>query len=259
MGNQHALKVTIWQIIKLPLLFIGLLFTFARAPLIAFVLLFAIMCIKKRALGIYVLSVAIIAFSIIFHHFATSYRLRELTPENFGISALSHRILLWIAGYQIFLDYPIIGVGWQNFPFYSREYADIVLRKAGPLQTFTTYSLYGVIFQDTSHSIYNDILSGTGIVGIIAAIILFSYLFRLLRNSYRSGTDKYLSSLSYGIFFGITSVFMSFLAYSPGGDPASGIMWIFIGISIACGNIMKRQHVVSKYTAATIINGNEEK
>lgn len=90
------------------------------------------------------------------------FRLRVLTFFDFNYASNSDRLLLWKANLQMFKDYPILGIGYQENETRSGEY----LARLGYPDAFTGHA----------HSNYLQMLAGTGITGFVTYMFLISFM-----------------------------------------------------------------------------------
>lgn len=101
----------------------------------------------------------------------------------------SERILLWTAAWQMFLDHPIIGVGFSNWKeIYQTTYISPLAKEPN---------------LPHCHNFYLHILSTTGIVGTVA---YFNLLIGQLKMSIRNSINEYKllgTNINIGDMFGI--------------------------------------------------------
>lgn len=90
------------------------------------------------------------------------FRLRVLTFFDFNYASNSDRVFLWKANIEMFKDYPILGIGYQENETRAGEY---VARLGNP-DAFTGHA----------HSNYLQMLAGTGITGFVTYMILISFM-----------------------------------------------------------------------------------
>ena len=178
--------------------------------------------IKNKTKILFLLSISImISFSFMYSDFL-KYRFNDsfiqmLTSKEKIMNTYQRSIysVMYKTGFQVFIKYPIFGVGNKNFrveicqndisPFFGKE--------SSPYQLCTTHP----------HQIYFEFLAEHGIVGSILLLsILFFLIFRLLRIIFISK-----NYLQFGCFLYLILVFTPLL---PGGsffnDFSSTIFWI---------------------------------
>ncbi len=156
-------------------LFIVLLLTFSRGGYlgaifsIAAVLFFAWKNLgqNKRFLvmaGLALLLVASIVLARpIANRFVSSFTLSEGSSTS--------RLQIWASSWQVFLDHPLFGVGLGNYP-----------RAIDPLVPYRN--------PITSHNLYLDILSETGVFGLAAWLLLiFGSLYKILKSIRKDSHD----------------------------------------------------------------------
>jgi len=186
--------------------------------------------IKNKIKILFLLSFCImVSFSFMYSDFL-KYRFNDsfiqmLTSKEKIVNTYQKSVysVMYKTGYQVFIKYPIFGVGNKNFrveicqndisPFFGKE--------SSPYQLCTTHP----------HQIYFEFLAEHGIVGSILLLsILFFLIFRLLRVILISK-----NYLQLGCFLYLILVFTPLL---PGGsffnDFSSTIFWINFSLLYAC-------------------------
>ena len=177
--------------------------------------------IKNKTKILFLLSFSImISFSFMYSDFL-KYRFNDsfiqmLTSKEKIMNTYQRSVysVMYKTGFQVFIKYPIFGVGNKNFrveicqndisPFFGKE--------SSPYQLCTTHP----------HQIYFEFLAEHGIIGSILLLsILFFLIFRLLRIIFISK-----NYLQFGCFLYLILVFTPLL---PGGsffnDFSSTIFW----------------------------------
>ena len=125
-----------------------------------------------------------------------------------------------IAAWQMFRDYPILGVGVENYPNFYQEYS----RKIG-LDPRTEAR--------TPHNLYLEVAAETGIAGVLVfgAIIYASLrsIYRAVRKFQEDGFKNY-SFMAAGFGFGMLSYFAAAM-FIHGAFPR--YLWMLVGIALA--------------------------
>lgn len=111
----------------------------------------------------------------------------------------NNRLLLWKAGWRMFKDHPILGVGPANFPMVrSEHYATPDLP---PKPTVT-------------HSTYVEVLSQFGTLGMLSLLGLWFSIFRVnakTRKLLAAANPEYRRSLEYSLAIGLDLALVGFL------------------------------------------------
>lgn len=126
------------------------------------VMTYCIMKSPKRWMGIVVASIVIAG---ILFFAGQKYWAEVETIGDTSEGTADMRIEMWKTAYRMFLDYPLTGVGPMNF-----------LWRVGEYQSEEQYKKYGRDLSGSiiTHSLYFDILSETGMAGVIlVSIVLF--------------------------------------------------------------------------------------
>lgn len=121
---------------------------------------------------------------------------------NPGMS-LDARFVFWFSSALMFLDYPVFGIGIDNFKFYLPDYVN----RAHELLGFVEYEAMG--YTKWSHNEVLQLLCETGVVGVLLLFVLlwFIYDFGRLLSGRRHGGLRHLFSHVYLILFILQSMF----------------------------------------------------
>jgi O-antigen ligase len=150
--------------------------------------------------------------------------LRSIVPSiTRGSDTIGLRYMLWQAGWRMWLDNPIAGVGIGQFPVHLAQYA--------PSQ-FPPHYL-GLV----AHNMYIAMLAETGIIGFgLFILLLFTALRYLLRAASAGDPDAaslrntWLVVFLVMLFGGITKT-----------DQADKLLWLAIGVSVCFHNQLSRE------------------
>jgi putative inorganic carbon (hco3(-)) transporter len=146
-----------------------------------------------------------------------------------------HRIELWSAGFHMFLDHPILGVGMMNFPgVYGRFY--MPENPSNPRWI-------------TVHSIYFQLIAEMGILGAIFFILIAYWIIKdnwIVQRKMRAAAQ--VQSFSYAISQGLT---VSILGYLIGGAFLSLLyyppLYIIAALTVALRNIVEKEVLKKDY------------
>jgi O-antigen ligase len=107
---------------------------------------------------------------------------REVRPtaENF---AVVERMAHWQAGWEMFLDYPIFGVGPGNYPAVYDRYAIPGWRES----------------LGHAHNYYINMAAEAGLVGLIALLLLSALAYRATVRQIRRATEPFRRALAIGL------------------------------------------------------------
>lgn len=106
-------------------------------------------------------------------------RIKALDVE--ASERFTHRLDVWIAGKNMVLDNPILGVGAGNFPVLSRHYAETLLREG-------------------SRVAHNSLISVAGELGIVGLVLFVILLYSHARKVLQMKKDGDLKTITAGIF-----------------------------------------------------------
>jgi len=151
--------------------------------------------------------------------------LRSILPSiAHGSDTIGLRYMLWQAGWRMWLDNPIFGVGIGQYPVHLAQYASP--------QVPTHY--LGLV----AHNMYISMLAETGIVGFGLFMLLLVAALRYLLRAVTAG-DPETASLSKAwlivflvmLFGGITKT-----------DQVDKMLWLVIGLSAHFHKQLSREH-----------------
>jgi O-antigen ligase len=135
-------------------------------------------------------------------------KLSDATDEG---SSRSQREDSITSAFEMFQDYPILGVGLSNFgflyPFYTHSNAETLDLAAS---------------KNIANNIYSEVSAETGVVGSVVFLSFCGYLLLLYRKGLRGLEQKIMLA-------GLASLYVAWLAY-----PTFSILfqWVFFGLAI---------------------------
>ncbi|ASD63973.1 O-antigen ligase family protein [Bdellovibrio bacteriovorus] len=172
-----------------------LIATYTRSSWIAMVavLIFTLFYTKnKKAILVAGLTLAAATTAVLFNLFQMKDRILQ-TLDFSGVSQ-GARIEIWNATWHIFLDHPVFGVG---FEYAVKLYKDYYIK----LGQSTVY------IPGHAHNQFLDVLSGSGIVGLIGYLGVFGAGFVFFHKKFKSATDILSKQLSLGSLLCIVALF----------------------------------------------------
>lgn len=135
----------------------------------------------------------------------------------------AERILYWQTGWNIFNDYPIMGIGLGNYGYYFEKYM--------PSFAWALDEPRALIFQSTyqanNKNLWTRLLSETGIIGFL---IFVSWLISLWLKADSLTKDKPLNSSTWGFIMKIALIALLFEGFSIDSF-AMPYLWLILGIS----------------------------
>ncbi|MDD5687070.1 MAG: HAD-IIIA family hydrolase [Elusimicrobia bacterium] len=199
-------------------IFLGIIFSFARMVWISSVIILAILLyIRKKQLKnlvyIFVIGLIISIFSGIY-----------LTGRRNIISRATYlndpvRTNMWKTSFEIFKDYPLLGVGLKNIKrIYPQYYEKLGLSK--------DYYLLSHL-----HSNFVHILVERGIIGLIAFLYIFGvYFYYGIKKAIYTNDDE--KSFLIVCLFGIIGFLLSGITeYSYGDSEIQMMMWFLMALT----------------------------
>ena len=136
-----------------------------------------------------------------------------------GTDTVRIRYALWQAGWRMWLDNPIMGVGIGNFPNNLSKYASDLL----PFRYLA----------DGAHNMYVAVLSETGLIGLIFFVSMFLFSLKDLSKSSNSENGKIANFARLWSLI----IMLVLLAGITKHDHYDKFNWITIGISASICNL----------------------
>ncbi|HVK60243.1 MAG TPA: O-antigen ligase family protein [Bdellovibrionales bacterium] len=144
------------------LLTTSIITTFTRGAWIAMVVAFLFVAwTASKKIAACLVGVGAAVFTILFST-VDIFRMRVLTLFNSGYGSNSDRVFLWKANWEMFKDYPILGIGYQENEVRAGEY----VARLGQPDAFTGHA----------HNNYLQMLAGTGITGFLTYMFIISFM-----------------------------------------------------------------------------------
>ncbi|MDH5718316.1 MAG: O-antigen ligase family protein [Spirochaetia bacterium] len=187
---------------------------------------------KKKKILIYVLLITITTVHLIEVYYPVKNKdnpvLQEIASSGFikGKSgSVKNRLAVWRNSLEIIKDYPLLGVGPNNFQIIYAKYSRVVK---------SDYDFAPNFIYTKTHNDYLQYFVETGILGgflflSIPFLIFFLTLLALKNNNTKEYKAKiYLTFISASLFY---NFFYAFFEFSVNRSPAAGtLMWPLIGI-----------------------------
>ena len=134
------------------------------------------------------------------------------------------RVYFAIAGFKMFLEHPLLGVGWRAFPVVFQDY-----KPEGFPHWLPTRE---------SHTLFATILAELGIVGLLAAIWIVWRVLAFSLHHIKRMQDEYLCS----VMIALVAIFVTFqVSLTFTGEFANNFLWMFTGITFAVPALEERE------------------
>ena len=207
--------------------FLGTLATFSRSNWMSLTVgTLVVLWMAKKMRYLFVFIVLVLIALLLLSHFVpfAAYVFDRFLSiftliTEFGTSqrvSSSTRVYLVFAAWDMWLDNPLLGVGWRAFPVLLTEYAP---------QGYPWWSLV-----DESHTVLAAVLAELGLVGFLAMIWFIVRTLRISITSIRTMEDEYLRAFT----IGLVAVFVSGqVNQSLNGDFSNNIFWFYTGLLFA--------------------------
>ncbi|MCY3736906.1 MAG: O-antigen ligase family protein [Gemmatimonadaceae bacterium] len=128
----------------------------------------------------------------------------------------SARVFFVVAGFMMFLDNPLLGVGWRAFPVVFKDYKPVDFPHWLPTHE--------------SHTLFATILAELGLLGLTAAAWIAWRILAFGLRSIQSMQDPYLR----GVMIAFVAVFITFqVSLTFTGEFANNFLWMFTGVMFA--------------------------
>ena len=189
---EGSLKKTFFLIASLTGLAVFLSFTRGIWVGATFGLLFACF-LKNRKLGLSAVAFVGALVTLLFFSWP-QFHDRVVFVFNASHNYDQDRVWLWKANWQMFLDHPLLGVGFGEYKNVLRGYFDGLGAPAGQMESH-------------AHNQYLHVLAGTGFLGFL---IYGSFILSLLKKVFLAWKNS-TSSLHKGVFAGVLAAQICFL------------------------------------------------
>jgi putative inorganic carbon (hco3(-)) transporter len=235
------------------IIFFTVIFTFSRSGFLALLLVIGLIALRHPPKPVLII-LTLVGLVIILQFLPTNYlaRMETIIDSIPGLgdrdirseSSLRSRATDMAVAWRMFLDHPILGVGYDNYTVHYLDYA----RQIG-------LSLRGRI--ESAHSLFLEILAETGLLGITAFGFVLYTMFNTARRASKvfiqAGLPNYASlvnAYSVGMLGYLTvSIFLH--------DTYPRYFWVFFGIIISSLHVA--QNALQKTKKPYIIEQNHPK
>ncbi|WP_337864983.1 O-antigen ligase family protein [Ignavibacterium sp.] len=199
---SRKIKLTILPILLLNFGII-LFLTNSRAAILSLILslIFLLYQLEKKII-IYLISLTFILFII----YLTTPFLQELVNIYLRLETVSQRDYLWKAGLDMVSDYPLFGVGPEQYPKYFYTYI--------PTSGSYFFNLYIILQKPHPHNYSLWMIAENGILGLVTALSIFGFYFymsaKLIKWNRNNRDEKFLFAVglfSVGILVFVRSFF----------------------------------------------------
>ena len=144
--------------------------------------------------------------------------------SNANADPSNRRFDIWRSSVEIFMDSPLVGVGWGTINPYAHKYLPDTYIVNNDLTEFK--AMHNVVF---------DVLAGQGLVGIciFIGIIINTVVFIFKRFQYIQKSERFFMSTLFSILvmLAMASLLISFIFYV--NSPQSFIFWMVFGYFVS--------------------------
>lgn len=205
----------------------ALIITFSRANWMALFLGFAVLLFlagKLRYL-LYLMAASFAAILLIMNYVPIAAYIFDRFLSIFSFftefgtdsrASGSARVYFVLAALKMFLDHPLLGVGWRAFPVVFEQYQPVAFPHWLPTRE--------------SHTLFATIIAELGLVGITVAAWIVWRIFSFGLRNIRTIQDEYLR----GVMIALVAVFVTFqVSLTFTGEFANNFLWMFTGLMYA--------------------------
>jgi putative inorganic carbon (HCO3(-)) transporter len=232
-ARKRNIRILAWSLFGFSLL--GLIFSFARASLIAIAVALVLAAILRRvALATLAMAIVVSATALVFFLPAPAKDrlVQTVAPftEQGGVAAAQDASVRGRAGENIaavhmFVDHPYFGVGPGNYPVLYTQYSKFIAlddRNEGR----------------HPHNLYLEYFAETGMAG---GFLILTFIGLALRGAWRarrvfSGRDRLLVE---GVFVAMVGYFVNAIFLHP--SAYSRYLWLVLGLGLVAGRLARRE------------------
>ncbi len=156
------------------------------------------------------------------------YNLENLYARFFDApeSSTTSRLILAKIALNMFVEHPLIGVGWNNFVDVMEQYDEFGASKS---------------FRYPAHNMYLLVMAETGLIGIISYLALIYGIYKVHKNTIKRAGDVSVSNASAAALVSIIAILITGIqGWSFRADSIQAIIWINFGIICALNDRAKR-------------------
>ena len=194
------------------ILVLGIAYTLSRSVLILLFAAVGLLFLQRSTISLSkrVLLLAIVAAAMLWLVPEVIYPLLDnvLLAITEGTDTVGTRYHLWEAGYRMWLDHPLAGVGIGEFRFNVQSFSPVIDKRI------------------SSHSLYIQVLSETGIIGALLVFLLLAITLISLWKATKS-TDLAQKSLSQTWLILFVIILLGGITKT---ELAEKMLWIVIGL-----------------------------
>jgi len=184
-----------------------------------FLLIMTRMKHKLKLIGFLIL-VCLIVGLFSFFYFPAVY---QTIPQRFIYRfSLDPRLTYYSFIFNLWKQYPILGVGFGNYGWYAASY-------------FSSSLLV------SAHGVFQEFLIETGILGFLSLIFLVFIYYRIMFRALKKNKDTPWYPYILGFLACFTAMMVQYLTF---GDRFSLYFWVLLGISIATLRLIKKEKIL---------------
>jgi O-antigen ligase len=212
--------------------FVGFAVSFSRGPTLALAIVIMFLAYYEKRVRPWIFVGAIgIAIGLIS---VWSKIAEKLTERITGSSNVTLRFRLWENGIQTFLENPIRGIGYGNYPNYHVE--SIRAHKIGPMYEYPWQHIERVT---TMENVYITLAAETGILGLTAFFVLLAVYFKTFGKVMRYAPNEQTRILALSSFGGVLAFLLSGMTVA--NIIGYTIAVLFFGVYISAIAVLSRK------------------
>lgn len=236
----------------------GTIMSFARGAIIGLCVVFAALAVRSEkkfvflGVGGLLAMVALVSIMIIFPGGEFWNEMASITDEGVSSGTGEQRWVLWKTAWDLFLEYPILGVGPGNFGPNAAE----LLTERGVTDMGGGFNTPAMMYGITLHNDYVQTMAEQGVVGLFALAAVFIHFFKCVRflrteavqKLWASQTEGFIDSnnLALGLEAAMLAVMVSSVFY-----PQFYInhwMWSIMMLAFVTTAICRREMAAATHT-----------
>jgi O-antigen ligase len=234
--SKPKITFKLFLLLSVVISLVGIILTFSRTVWISLLAgMITLLFYQSRKNNLIILSTFII-FILIFT-FYTPYGtfIKERISSIFDIMgdvSIRTRISLIISGFNMFIDHPLLGIGYRAFPLYYDYYIDPLAPQL-------------LLYVKESHTLLITLLAEMSIWGVLIVFLWFKRVFQDIFKGISNNNDQLFRALLIGSLANLVT-FIVYSFFYGNIFPHFNFLWLIFGIIYSISYTMQKTTISNK-------------